>query len=279
MAAAANTLNKLASAAVGIGGGISLLQMSLYDVDGGYRAVMFDRLRGVQRAVAGEGTHLRIPWLQTPHQFDVRIRPRNISSNTGTKDLQVVTINLRVLSRPDEEFLPDIFSSLGLDYDERVLPSIGNEVLKAVVAQYNAESLITKRELVSNEVRSALTKRAAEFHIKLDDVAITDLKFGKEFTAAIESKQVAEQDAERARFLVEKSEQEKKAAIIRAEGESMAAKVISEALHSSPALVELRRIEAAKDIADTLSKSRNVTYLPSGGNGNNMLLNLGTGAS
>merc|ERR1719424_2597714 len=229
----------------------------------------------------GEGTHFRLPWFQTPHQFDVRIRPRNISSNTGTKDLQVVTINLRVLSRPEEEFLPDIFSSLGLDYDERVLPSIGNEVLKAVVAQYNAESLITKREIVSREVRDALTKRAKEFHIMLDDVAITDLKFGKEFTAAIESKQVAEQDAERARFLVEKSEQEKRANIIRAEGESIAAAVVSEALRGSPALVELRRIEAAKDIAETLSKSRNVTYLPSGAGGaggSNMLLNLGTGA-
>ena len=87
-----------------------------------------------------------------------------------------------------------------------------------------------------------------------------------------------QQDAERSRFLVEKSEQEKKAAIIRAEGESQAAKVVSEALEQSPALVELRRIEAAKDIADTLSKSRNVTYLPSGGQ--NMLLGLGaTGAS
>jgi len=274
---AAQALNNLAKAAVGIGAGASLFQASVYNVDGGSRAVMFNRLSGVQKAVMGEGTHFRLPWFQTPHIFDVRIRPRNISSNTGTKDLQVVTINLRVLSRPEEEFLPDIFSSLGLDYDERVLPSIGNEVLKAVVAQYNAESLITKREQVSQEVRMALTKRAAEFHIKLDDVAITDLKFGKEFTAAIESKQVAEQDAERSRFLVEKSEQEKKAAIIRAEGESQAAKVVSEALEVSPALVELRRIEAAKDIAETLSKSRNVTYLPSGGQ--NMLLNLGAGGA
>lgn len=164
---AANALNNLAKAAVGIGAGVSLFQSSIYNVDGGYRAVMFDRLRGVQRTVTGEGTHFRIPWLQTPHLFDVRIRPRNISSNTGTKDLQVVTINLRVLSRPEESFLPDIFSSLGLDYDERVLPSIGNEVLKAVVAQYNAESLITKRELVSQEVRDALTKRAAEFHVRV----------------------------------------------------------------------------------------------------------------
>merc|ERR1711924_261327 len=87
-----------------------------------------------------------------------------------------------------------------------------------------------------------LTARAKEFHIKLEDVAITDLKFGKEFTAAIESKQVAEQDAERARLLVLKAEQEKRAAIIRAEGESEAASLVSNALEAPPALVELRRM-------------------------------------
>ena len=58
-----------------------------------------------------------------------------------------------------------------------------------------------------------------------------------------------------------KAEQEKQAAIILTEGESESARVISAALQKSPALVELRRIEAAKDIADTLSRSRNVTYL------------------
>ena len=62
----------------------------------------------------------------------------------------MVTITLRVLSRPDLDHLPKIYQSLGLDYDERVLPSIGNEVLKSIVAQFDAAELITQREVVGH---------------------------------------------------------------------------------------------------------------------------------
>lgn len=65
--------------------------------------------------------------------MDIRDRPRTIHSATGTKDLQMVNISLRVLSRPVEAALPEIYKSLGTDFDDRVLPSLGNEVLKAVV--------------------------------------------------------------------------------------------------------------------------------------------------
>lgn len=100
----------------------------------------------------------------------------------------------------------------------------------------------------------------------------THLTFGKEFTQAVELKQVAQQEAEKARFLVEKAEQQKKAAIITAEGDAQAAILLAKSLaDSGEGLVELRRIEAAEDIAHNLSKSRQVAYLPSG---QNVLLNL-----
>lgn len=71
--------------------------------------------------------------------------------------------------------------------------------------------------MVSREIRRILHERAADFNIALDDVSITNLTFGREFTAAIEAKQVAAQEAERAKFVVEKAEQDKRSAIIRAQ--------------------------------------------------------------
>ena len=101
-----------------------------------------------------------------------------------------------------------------------------NEITKAVVAQYNASELLTKREAVSRQISYLLAKRAKDFHILLDDVSITHLAFSREYTAAVEAKQVAQQDSERAKYIVEKAMQEKRSIVIKAEGEAQAAMLI-----------------------------------------------------
>jgi prohibitin 1 len=107
------------------------------------------------------------------------------------------------------------------------------------------------------------------------------MTFGKEFTRAVEDKQIAQQEAERARFIVEKAEQERQANVIRAEGEAEAADTVGRAVaKSGDGLIWIRRIETQKDIAQMMANNPNVTYLPGGGsaeggrNGGSFLLGL-----
>lgn len=275
---------RLASAAGAFGIAAIALQNCLYNVDAGHRGLIFDRFRGgIQPGQKSEGTHFFIPGMQYPIVMDVRTTPRRINSVTGTKDLQQVKISLRVLSRPKIENLATIYQTLGVNFGEVILPSIGNEVLKAVIAQYNAEQLLTQREQVSREIKDALNIRCTEFNLVLDDVALTHLEYGSEFAKAIEDKQVAEQKAERAKFIVAKAEQEKQARIIRSQGEAEAADLVSGALSSyGSGMLKLRQIETAQFVAETLSKNRGIVYLPhmgsdsgkSAGGGAQILLNI-----
>lgn len=273
---AARFFNRVAALGTTVGIGGFVVQECIYDVDGGHRAVIFDRKDGILKKCIGEGTHFKIPFFQYPNILDIRSSPRLVKSRTGTKDLQTVNIALRVLSRPQEEHLPFIFSEYGADYNERILPSIGNEILKSVVAQYDAGELLTFRDKVSVQIRQELTERAKQFHLTLDDVSITHLEYGPEFTRAVEQKQVAQQEAERQKFIVMRSEQERQAAVIKAEGESEAARLVSDAVaKSGSGFIEVQRIDAAREIAETLAVSPRITYLPNtGGNGAGVLLGL-----
>ncbi|KAL5579836.1 hypothetical protein UlMin_012278 [Ulmus minor] len=191
---------------LGIIGGIGLYAAthSLYNVDGGHRAIVFNRILGVKDKFILKELTL-YPWFERPIIYDVRARPHLVESSTGIK------IGLRVLTRPLSNQLPTVYRTLGENYNERVLPSIIHETLKVVA--------------VSREIRKILTERAANFNIALDDVLITSLTFGREFTATIEAKHVAAQEAERAKFVVEKVEQDKRGAIIRAQGEATSTQI------------------------------------------------------
>jgi len=255
-----------------VGSLIWLGSHSIYNVEGGHRAIMFNRITGINEKVYAEGTHFMIPWFDRPIIYSIRVQAHSIPTRTGSKDLQMVDITLRVLAKPVIDELPKIYRTLGTDFDERVLPSIANEVLKSVVAQYNAAQLITMREKVSMTIRERLVERAKDFNILLDDVAITHLTFGQEYMAAVEAKQVAQQEAERARFIVEKAKQSKLQIIVQAEGEAIAAKQFNEQLRNDPQrnFLSLRKIEAAKEIARVLAQGHNRVYLSA----SNLLLNL-----
>ncbi|XP_030478031.1 prohibitin-2, mitochondrial-like [Cannabis sativa] len=116
---------------------------------------------------------------------------------------------------------------------------------------------------VSREIRKILTEKAANFNIALDNVSIIAVTFGREFTNAIEAKQVVVQEAERAKFVVEKAKQDKIS-------EATSAQLMSKTIANNPTIITLRKIEAGREIARTISKSSTKAYL----NTDDLLLNL-----
>ncbi|CAF1156187.1 unnamed protein product [Rotaria sordida] len=191
---------------------------------------------GVKLDVIEEGTHFMISWLHRPIIFDIH--------------LQTINIILRILYRPRAELLPKIFCKFGFK-------------ICCTKSQFDAIELITQRTLISQRISELLIERAAQFGLLLDDISTTHLSFRSEFTSAVELKQVAQQDVEKQRFLVEKTEQSRQANVIAVEDDARTADLIGKALdEADDDLIELRRIEAAEGIGNQLSKSRNSVYLP-----------------
>lgn len=267
---AAAAAGKAATALLGAGALSYGAYHSIYTVQGGHRAVVFNRFSGMKESVYGEGLNFNIPWVERPYVYDIRTRPCNLQTLTGSKDLQMVTIGVRVLHRPNPSRLVWIYQHLGMNYDERILPSLMNECAKAIVAKYNANELLTKRDIVSQDIKKELVRRANFFNVQLEDVAITHLAFSPEYARAVEAKQVAQQDAERAKYIVIGAQQEKQTIITKARGEAESATLIGQSVKKNPGFMKLRRIDAARDIADIVSGSGNKVYL----NADSLLLNL-----
>jgi len=248
------------------------LYSSIYSVKAAHRAVVYSRIFGVKDAVYGEGVHFKIPFIETPTFYSIRNEVMKYPTESPSKDLQMVSISIRVLLKPMPHELPNIHRTLGPEFIDRVFKSMGPEILKATVAEFNAYELINKRETVSQLIKKRMIERARSFFIEIDDVSITELNFGSEYLAAVEAKQVAQQDAEKAKFVVERAKQTKLEIIVKARGEAIASLMFNEQLRQDPEgnFLALKKIEAAKDIAEIISKSSNTVYL----NSDNLMFNI-----
>ena len=196
----------------------------------------------VQKDVLGEGLHFRIPIMQKIVRMDVKVQKSLTKSAASSADLQEVSSEVALNYHIVQDKANVVYQSIGIYFKERIIDPAVQEVVKAVTARYSAEELITKRPAVSEAMRATLTERLMAHNIAVDAFSIVDFSFSKIFTEAIESKQTADQHAQRAKRDLEriKIEAEQKITTARAEAESLRL----QRANISPDLIELRKIEA-----------------------------------
>lgn len=200
-----------------------LLSTFLVVVPVGERGVLL-RLGAVQPGVLGEGVHLILPGVQSVQRLSVRLQSHVQQSEAATRDLQDVAMDLAVRWHLSPDRVPAVFQRLG-DMSavvHTVLEPAVEDGIKTVVATLTAEQLIIEREALRERLETLLTTRLTPFDLALDGVDILQLDFSDRFRAAVEAKQVAEQDARRAAYEAITAQRQAAARVYRAEGEAKA---------------------------------------------------------
>ena len=221
---------------------ITILSMTFVVVNAGERGVLM-QFGKVQERILGEGIHPVIPIVNTVQKLSVRVQKQEISAEASSKDLQDVFTNVALNWHIIPEQANVIFQQIGDENEviQRIIDPAVEEVLKAVMAKYTAEEIITKRGEVKAGVDDSLTKRLASYHIRVDDISLVRAHFSDRFSEAVEAKQVAEQEVKRAEFVALKASKQAAANINLAKGEAETQRLLRETL--TPEILQRQAIE------------------------------------
>ncbi len=215
---------------------------SVGTIGAGERGVLL-QFGAVQDKVIDEGLYFTIPFVQTVQKMDVKIQKDEVSASASSKDLQIVTSAIAINYNIVPEAANRIWQEVGKNYNQRIIAPAIQEAVKAITAKFTAEELITKREIVKDEIKSNLMERLAKYDIAVVEINITSFDFSRAFNDAIEAKVTAEQLKLKSERDLERIRIEADQRVVEAEGKAKAIKTEAEALNSNPKVVELRWIE------------------------------------
>ncbi|HBE20710.1 MAG TPA: band 7 protein, partial [Cyanobacteria bacterium UBA11367] len=188
----------------------------------------------VQDQILGEGIHFIIPVVNTVKKLSVQVQKQEISAEASSKDLQDVFTDVALNWHIVPEEANVLYQQVGDESKvvDRIINPAVEEVLKAVMAKYTAEEIITKREQVKAGVDENLTMRLGDYHVAVDDISLVHVHFSQRFSNAVEAKQIAEQEAKRAGYVALQALKQAEAKVYLAKGEAEAQRLVRETLNT-----------------------------------------------
>ena len=213
----------------------------------------------VSENVLQEGIHLKIPFAQTIEQIDNRIVKLEVSTEAFSKDLQTISTVLAVNYRISKSMSYSIFKEVGMGFEDVIVIPAVNEVLKAVVAKYTASDLVASRSVVSTELDTQLDEMLNKRGIFVEDFNIIDWDFSPEYIAAVEAKQVAEQNLIKTRTEQEQqiviAESEARRQVIAANAQAESSLIAAEAQAKRIVMEAEAQAEANQKLAASLNET------------------------
>lgn len=209
-----------------------LLFGSIYTVSAGQRAVLLTFGKPDTNTIV-EGLHFKLPFVQQIVKMDVQTQKYDNKASAASKDLQTVSTDVTLNYYISPERVPEIYTKVGVTYQDKVIQPAIQEVVKAITAQYTAEELITRRPEVKDKIDIALRERMATWGIIVQDILITNFDFSPSFNTAIEAKVTAEQNALAARNKLEQIKYEADQRIAAATGEAKAIEIQARAIQAN----------------------------------------------
>lgn len=199
----------------------SLFMGSFQVVNPGERGVLVT-MGKTSSDVLTEGVHLKMPFFSYIRNISVRVQNSESSADAATKDLQRIHAGVALNWRINPEKVAEMYQQIGDEtaiHDRIISPAV-NEVLKASTAKMTAEEVLTRRLELKHDIDNLLVERLKQYNVIVEQINLVQLNFTKEFNDAIESKQVAEQDAKRAEYVAQKAKNDAVAAVNKARGEA-----------------------------------------------------------
>jgi prohibitin 2 len=236
-----------------------LVFTSIKIVDAGHRGVLLHFGAVDTSGSLSEGLHFVVPVRDDVVQMEVRTRKIVEDAVSASKDLQEVRTQVALNEYIDPENAQLVYKQLGLGYSDRIIVPAIQESVKQVTARFNAEELITKREIVKDQIEEQISARLAPYNIIVDAISITEFQFSPEFVEAIEAKVAAQQRALQAQNELRRIEIEAQQAEARAVGEQQANIARAEGIRQANVLQAQGEAQAITTIDEQLRNSP--TYL------------------
>ena len=207
--------------------GLALATRFWVVVPAGERGVWM-RFGQVQEEIWQEGLHFVIPLVDSVEMLSIRVQKQEIPTEASSKDLQDVFSDVALNWHILPEKANVVFQQIGDEAAvvESILNPAIEEVIKAVMAHYTAEAVITQRDQVKAEVDAGLRSRLAPYNLAIDDVSLTTIHFSQQFREAVEAKQIAVQEAKKAEFEAQKALRQAETEINLAKGTAEAHQIL-----------------------------------------------------